>query len=404
MALDFPSSPTNGDIYGAYTYDGTKGAWSVTPQTQASVTTSDTAPVNPKSGDQWFYTVDGTMFVYYSDGTSSQWVEQPKSIAGGYSYYRSPNFLINGAFDIWQRGTSGTVAANGVSYPSADRFRVISSGASSPTLTFARSTDIPAIGSVQYSATLAWSASAANGDILVNQFIENGKYLFAGKTITVSFYAKAATAIQSKFDFDQDYGETFFNLTTSWARYSYTITLPSTYATSRPSGSNASDHTELRLIRFTNVASSSNTIYVTGVQVEEGSTATSFRRNAPSLQAELAACQRYYYRINANATNNAVVFSVVSAAGAVARGTVPLPVTMRVPPTTLDWSGTLSHYAVAYTGQTAIAITAAPTIATSFNTETVPMIEVTASTVAGQMYFFRANSTASAYLGLGAEL
>ena len=37
MALDFPSSPTNGQVYGAYTYDSTKGAWSVTPVSTPSI-------------------------------------------------------------------------------------------------------------------------------------------------------------------------------------------------------------------------------------------------------------------------------------------------------------------------------------------------------------------------------
>ena len=216
----------------------------------------------------------------------------------------SANYAINGALDFWQRGTTGTQAGNSNGFPSADRFRIYSAGASSPTLTLAQSTDVPVGVGAKYSAALSWSSNISGGDIIIHQGIENGKYLFAGKTMTVSFYAKAATAITSKLDFDQDYGETFFNLTTSWARYSYTITLPSTYATSRPSGSAANDNTELRLIRFTSISSTSNTIYFTGLQVEEGSYATPFKRSAPSLQAELAACQRYFETFQARKLNN----------------------------------------------------------------------------------------------------
>jgi hypothetical protein len=43
-------------------------------------------------------------------------------------------------------------------------------------------------------------------------------------------------------------------------------------------------------------------IRVAGVQLEEGLYVTSFRRNAPSIQAELAACQRYYEKSYSTAT------------------------------------------------------------------------------------------------------
>jgi len=41
----------------------------------ASVTTSDTAPVSPGTGDLWWNSNIGKLFVYYDDGTSLQWVE-----------------------------------------------------------------------------------------------------------------------------------------------------------------------------------------------------------------------------------------------------------------------------------------------------------------------------------------
>ena len=39
-----------------------------------SVTVSDTAPASPSDGDQWFNSTSLKMFVYYADGSSSQWV------------------------------------------------------------------------------------------------------------------------------------------------------------------------------------------------------------------------------------------------------------------------------------------------------------------------------------------
>lgn len=82
-ALDFPSSPTNGQVFGQYVYDSTKGAWRVSADLLASATPSPTAPVNPVSGDLWFNTNDGVMFMYLNDGNSSQWVEVKSNTASG---------------------------------------------------------------------------------------------------------------------------------------------------------------------------------------------------------------------------------------------------------------------------------------------------------------------------------
>jgi hypothetical protein len=320
MALDFPSSPTNGQTFNNYTYDSTIGAWR-----SASVTTVGV----PSGGSAGQVLAKASANSY-----DTTWNSVPTS----------PNYIINGALDYWQRSTSAPQALNTSGYPSADRYKIISSGASAVALTLAQSTDVPSGVGVQYSAALSWSSNISGGDHMVMQSIENGKYLFAGKTITVSFYAKAATAITAKFDFDQDYSETYFNLTTSWQRFSYTVTLPSTYQSSRPTGAATNDNTELRFIRFTSVSSASNTVYFTGVQVEEGPAASPFRRSAPSLQAELAACQRYYeksYDVGVapgTASNVGMVYGSQNV-GAVTTGYIGgqiiYKVTKRVPPTTV---------------------------------------------------------------------
>ena len=75
MALNFPSSPANGATYSGYTYNATKGVWEVISSTITNMTVSDTAPSNPLSGDSWFDSTTGYVFVYYTDADSSQWVQ-----------------------------------------------------------------------------------------------------------------------------------------------------------------------------------------------------------------------------------------------------------------------------------------------------------------------------------------
>lgn len=76
MALDFPSSPTNGQVYGNYTYDSTKGAWRVTaPSSVNNAIVSPTAPSSPTAGNVWYNSTDGNTYIYYNDGDTSQWVQ-----------------------------------------------------------------------------------------------------------------------------------------------------------------------------------------------------------------------------------------------------------------------------------------------------------------------------------------
>ena len=76
MAINFPNSPSNGATHTAagqtFTYDGTAGVWN--PQEGTPVSTGTSAPSSPTAGDLWFDTSSGTLYFYYADGSSNQWV------------------------------------------------------------------------------------------------------------------------------------------------------------------------------------------------------------------------------------------------------------------------------------------------------------------------------------------
>ena len=218
----------------------------------------------------------------------------------------SHNYLINGAFEINQRGfVSNTTGAYGF-----DRW-----AGSATTGTYSAQTFAPGAGPTSEAtggnfARIVTSTHSAAGDYAnYAQAIEDVRTL-AGKTITVSFYAKAASGtpkigIELNQWFGTGTGETntpfgFVTLSTTWQRYSITGTVPSV---SGKTIANANNFLKLIMwvssgstyaTRASSIGIQNNTFDIWGVQVEQGSVATPFRRNANSIQGELAACQRYF--------------------------------------------------------------------------------------------------------------
>ena len=91
MPISLPDSPTDGQTVQlgtiVYTYDATAGVWNSASATGPTLTpstvhTSDTAPSNPNDGDMWFDSSIGKTFIWYNDGTSSQWIQMNPNTGG----------------------------------------------------------------------------------------------------------------------------------------------------------------------------------------------------------------------------------------------------------------------------------------------------------------------------------
>jgi hypothetical protein len=215
------------------------------------------------------------------------------------------NAIINGDFGVWQRGTSFT-NLNGAY--AADRFRIDTSGTAT-TMTTTQQTFTPGTAPVSgyegkffFRNTITTVGTMTTCEI--SQFIEDVR-TDAGSTITISFWAKADSARTTTSFVTQTFGSggsspvdvnpsgNTFSLTTSWQRFSYTLTMPSI------SGKTIGTNSYVR-IQFRQAVAAGSVFDFWGLQVEQGTTATTFTTATGTIQGELAACQRYFYRTTFN--------------------------------------------------------------------------------------------------------
>jgi hypothetical protein len=79
MALDFPSNPSDGEVFGSYIWSASKGVWQSREESAAPAVVSPVPPTTPTTGDIWVDSSDGISYVYYDDGSSGQWIEMISS-------------------------------------------------------------------------------------------------------------------------------------------------------------------------------------------------------------------------------------------------------------------------------------------------------------------------------------
>jgi len=449
-----------------------------------SITVSETAPADPGEGDLWFNSTNAVTYIYYDSfwveltpaiagpegptgepgivvqdeeptNTDVLWLDSDDPAdavavpAGGETGQvlakatdddydtewttlpeaptpPSGNAIINGAFEINQRNfTSTALSTTTFDVYSFDRWKINNVGDGTSTF----SSETFTLGSAPiagYEGTKfmrivssGFTNAASRTDIV--QSIESVR-TFAGQTITISFFARAASgtpkiAIETQQIFGTGGSPSTINnnavgtvtLSTTFQRYSITTTVDS--IAGKTLGTNGNDFFNARFFvnagadlatRASSIGVQNNTFDIWGVQVEAGSTATPFRRNANSLQGELAACQRYYVQYQGGTFHTPFIGNS-EADGLNFETIVSLPVPMRASPTSVSFGGAMtvqgmsanvsaniSALAIVSARSGQLSVSANATLATSIGTRVVGKI--------------RNNNDANAFIGFSAEL
>jgi hypothetical protein len=341
------------------------------------------------------------------------------------------NRIINGAMVIAQRGTGSTSVQTSTSYASCDRWASYATQNSKYTVEQSSTAPTGFSNSLLATSSAATSLSASDYYVFAQpiegfNFADLGFGTAQAKTICLSFWVRSSLtgtfggALQNSAG-NRSYPFTYtISAADTWEQKSVTIVgdtsgtwvgatngigiiiyfglgVGSTYSGTAGAwaGSNFLGATGATSVVGTNGA----TFYITGVQLEVGSTATSF--DYRPIGTELALCQRYFQVLTTGVADRMVSSGGGFYSSSVASCPTPLKVTMRTTPTISSNSGT--NYWLIYNNSAG----------TTFNAFTGIMGEATAdiagvyvsglSRTAGNYGYFATNN-ASAFLAYQAEL
>jgi len=320
------------------------------------------------------------------------------------------NKIINGDMRISQRGTSFTIASP-TTYTLDRYFYDIASAV--PTGTVSQQTFTPGTAPIAgyEAANFLRVNSTANNGCSAFQLIQRIEDVrtFAGQTVTFSFFAKAdatstfaAPAVQQVFGSGGSGTVTTAitmnstSLGTGWARYTGTVAVPSI------SGKTIGTSSYLQVVVSLPTAAGvfrNGTYDYWGWQLEAGSVATAFQTATGTIQGELAACQRYYWRNTTGSTYGAVASAYVGTTTQV-NGLFNFPVQMRVTPTAVE-QGNLEY--IDFSGGSGAL--SSPSYSASESTPLTARVNFTVSgATAGRGAFIRASNNTAAYIGFTSEL
>ena len=274
------------------------------------------------------------------------------------------NIIINGDMSIAQRATSSTGITSG-GYYTLDRFQTSISGLG--TWTQSQSTEVPSGQGFGYSlkmdCTTADASPSANDSLFLKQKIEgqNVQYLKKGtssaESLTLSFWVRSNKTgtycielrdVDNSRQFSQAYT---ISSADTWEKKTLTFAGDTTGTLNNDNGSSlevsfwlgagtnftsgtlqswGSYTNANRAVGQVNLAdSTANEWYITGVQLEAGTTASEFE--FLPFDVNLGRCQRYYVN---NIQIGGAGYATSSGQNARARTTVIFPTTMRATPST----------------------------------------------------------------------
>lgn len=296
------------------------------------------------------------------------------------------NFLINGNFNIWQRGTSfGPIAASTTTY-SADRWSIrhvtdgtITASQETSVLPTVAQSGVKSFYSLKCTPPTADAAIGAIQYAQISQAIEGFSVQnIMGRVITLSFWVRSSKAAATgsapaycvflrNSGLDRSYvAEYHIEAANTWEKKSITLTMLDgtagtwdfingaglyvNWALAVGSSFYAANNADWETGNFLGTAnqvnwmdSNSATFYLSQVQLEIGGVATDF--DPIPIQADLAKCQRYCKSFTSNATNTvAIVGQGMGVATNVANIQVSLPVQMRTTPTLTATAADLKLY------------------------------------------------------------
>jgi hypothetical protein len=375
----------NGTLISRYSdYTATDGS------TVTLSTATNTGDIIEIFGTQSIATAD----VYTQTQADSRYMLNTNSPVAG------KNKLINGDFSIAQRGTSISTSS---SLYTLDRWAASPYGGSTH-FTVSQQTSLPPTNSRHYLQVVHGSTSYTN--MFITQSLETTDVIkLQGKTVTLSFQYKVPVNFTNQWSANAWWGTSIDTAITNsgtgtsifqtslpnvdgWTTSSTTFVVPST-----------ATQLSIMFVSLNNVISGA-TFQLATVQLEIGSIATDFQTATGTIQGELAACQRYYWRNAGGGLESCYGYGVATGTGA-AELVINNPVPMRVVATSVESASlALLLAGVAFYGASSVAL---KTSASSINTSTITLSASGLTT--SRMYALANNgSVNTGYIAFSAEL